>query len=491
MLEFLKSTFLKNTGLRQTIVKNTFWLAAAEAVVKVLGTVLVIYMARVLGAAEYGKFTFALSFVSVMSILSDLGIIEISTREFSRHKDNEAKFPGIFTLGVLLCLFALTATVVGSFFITRDSGIRILTWVLAIFVLSNTLVGIMFSFLRARQNMEYEAGIKIFQSLLTTMVVLGALWYAPSLASVMYGYVISGVVVLVVLLILFHRYFQSVALRWERQSLKMLKNSWPLSFGFSPSYMYLLINSVMLGYLGLITENGWYGAASKIALASAIPITLVTKSFYPALSKLFVDSQESLQKAWSYLAGATVVVALPIVAGGIALAPSIIATFYGSGFAPSALALQLFMVVMAISFLNYPYTIMLVVADQQKKNFILMAAGALVNVVLSFLFISRFGFYGTIMATIISSLLVFIATIRLCQQEISMPAFPKDFSLVMVISSIATLVMVLFISLPFMRGLNVILIAGMGAVSYGVMIAAGFATFFTELRVFIIKKLKN
>ncbi len=52
--------FLENLGVKQTIFKNTFWLAVAEGVTKFLKLILIIYVARVLGATEYGKFTFAL-----------------------------------------------------------------------------------------------------------------------------------------------------------------------------------------------------------------------------------------------------------------------------------------------------------------------------------------------------------------------------------------------------------------------------------------------
>ena len=60
----IKNFLLENIGIKQTILKNTFWLVSAEAVTGLLRLVLLIYAARILGATEYGKFTFAFSFVS-------------------------------------------------------------------------------------------------------------------------------------------------------------------------------------------------------------------------------------------------------------------------------------------------------------------------------------------------------------------------------------------------------------------------------------------
>jgi len=79
---------LHNLGEKQTIAKNTFWLGVAEGITRFLKLFLIIYVARILGATEYGKFTFALAFVSLFAIFSDFGISTITTREIARDKDS-------------------------------------------------------------------------------------------------------------------------------------------------------------------------------------------------------------------------------------------------------------------------------------------------------------------------------------------------------------------------------------------------------------------
>jgi len=89
-----KSFFLENLGVKQTIFKNTFWLAVAEGVTRLLKLALLIYVARILGATEYGKFNFALAFVGLFAIFADLGLSQITTREFSREKEKEKEQEG-------------------------------------------------------------------------------------------------------------------------------------------------------------------------------------------------------------------------------------------------------------------------------------------------------------------------------------------------------------------------------------------------------------
>ncbi len=137
--EKLKKLLLENTGIRQTIFKNTFWLALAEAITGLLRFFLLIYVTRILGATEYGKFTFALSFVSLLAIVSDLGVIDIATREFSRDKNKEKEFSRFLALDVFLSAIALVLMLAGSFLITSDPIIQKTIWVLSFFILPHPL----------------------------------------------------------------------------------------------------------------------------------------------------------------------------------------------------------------------------------------------------------------------------------------------------------------------------------------------------------------
>lgn len=462
----VKNFLFQNTGLKQTIAKNTFWLTLAEIIVKCFSLVLVVYMARVLGATEYGKFVFALSFVSVTAILSDLGVIDIATREFSRDKENEKKFASIFTLEFTLYLLAAVVTIVSSFFITQDGVIRSMIWVLIVFVLNSSLFGITFSFLRARQRMEYEAIVRIVQSAFHTLTVFLIIFLMPSALNISYGYLFSDLIALSVLLLIFHKYAHRVSLRFSKGMFALLKTSWPLSFGFMPGWIYISINSIVLGSLGLITENGWYGAASKIAIAAIVPASLIIKSFYPVLSNFFISSKEQLQKAWDYFAQSMIFLAIPIVVGGVVLAPKIIYSFYGREFMPSVLAFELLVLVIGISFINYPYTMILVVADKQKNTFLLMAIGAALNIVLDFIFIPRYGFYASIAATIISCLVVLLLTVILSWRHKVIHVFNKKLFSAAFISLFSSAAMYFVVTLKPIYDLNVVLVSVIGFLTY-------------------------
>ncbi len=463
----IKSFLFQNTGTRQTIFKNTFWLTLAEVISSLLRLFLIIYVIRVLGPTEYGKFAFAFSFVSIMVIFSDLGIVEIITREFSRDSSKEKEFSAVLGLEIVLDIIAFTLMFIGSFFITADPNIRHIIWVLAVFILITSSYQAFSAFLRSRQKMEYEAGFKIFQAIALVGLSLGAIYTIPTALNLSYAYLISNVIALAFIIVSFHFYFQRFSIQWDWQVWKrFLKLSWPLALGFDAGWTYIVMSSVMLGYFNLITENGWYNASSKIAFSALIPATLVIKSFYPALSNFFVTSKEKLQKSFYYLVGSIIFLTAPVVVGGIVLAPQIIGFFYGEDFNPSIVVFQMLILIIGIVFLTYPYSLLLVVVGHQKKNFLLIVGGGVLNIVLNMVLISRYGLLGALIATLTSTAVIFLLTVAISKYVTGIRLFNLQLLKTAVIAGFCAYAMFLAITQPFIYHLNIVLSIGAGGAVY-------------------------
>lgn len=486
MFSFVKKFLLQNNSLKQTVLKNTFWLTFAEIIARFSGLIIVIFIARVLGAFEYGKFTFALSFATIISIISDLGIVDISTRDLSRDRQNEGRIVDIFSLGLFLCVVALAVSALGSIFITQDNSIRVMIIILTLFVLTNSIFAIIFSFLRARQRMEYEAFVKILQTIFTAGIIFLVIFFFPGATNLSYGYFLANFLVLIPILIYFNKNAYKLSFKLKKDTFSILKTSWPLSFGFLIGWVYIYIDSVMLGYFNLISENGWYNAASKIALATIIPANLVIRSFYPMLSNLFVSSREKLQKAWDYLAEIMIILTIPTVVGGIVVSPKIISLFYGSDFKPSVLALQLLMVAIGFSFINYPYAIMLIVADRQKNNFWIMLFGSLLNIILNLIFIPFYGLYGCIIATIIASVVSFMVTVATTKYYALISPFDIRILKVLSFSFVSATLMFFLINIPAISRMNLFVVCFVGAIAYFVLMAFFYKVFFKNEKFFSI-----
>jgi len=406
-LQSIQVFLFHNLNARQIIFKNTFWLSASAGINKLLALALIIYAARILGAEGYGQFTFALAFASLLMIFSDLGLSTIVTREFAREKENKNEFYSLISLKILLALATFIIITVISLFFVGSPEIRSLIVIVGLFLLMNSLTDIAYAFFHARQKMEYAAWLEVIQMVLMVSLGIFVLFRFPSPQNLGYAYFFSAVVSLTAAFLFFNLKIFAVKLKWNTAVWKKFLNmSWPLAFIGLFGVVYSYTDSVMLGYWNMFEETGWYNAAQKIALAGLIPMGLIGAAFYPALSKFSKESKEKLQKVWNFELEIMIALALPLVVGGMILAPKIIHSFYSIEFSPSILAFQILIGTAGLVFLYRPFYDAMIVLNHERKIFWITMSGAAVNVVLNLILIPKYSLYGAAIATVVTYTLV-------------------------------------------------------------------------------------
>lgn len=457
-----KSLFFENIGIRQTVIKNIFWLTISEGALGLSTLLLIIYAARVLGPVEFGKFAFALAAVSLFAIFSDFGLTDIITRDFAGDKEEEKEFSTILSLKIILSIGTLLLIIASSFFIVFDPPIRIIMWLLGLYLILNSFSDVFFAFFRARMLMEYEAWIKIIQAILATVAGLYIIFNFPSAVNFSYGYLITSFIILVFVLFFFSFRIQSLRVIWNRRSWKkFLGKSWPLGFASIFAMVYLYIDSVMLGFWGQITEIGWYNAAYRITYAPLVAMALISMAFYPTLSKFFKESKEKLQKFWDYQMEIMIILAIPLMVGGILLASKIVIFFYGLSYMPAIPVFRLLVLVAGINFLYVSYNMILVVSHQQKKHLWICLITALINIVLNLFLIPRYSFYGAGLATLFSYIILFALEVECSRRFTPITVFNLRLVKVLVAAAVSSTIMavVIYQFIIYVNLINLFLIA--------------------------------
>ncbi len=454
------ATFLlQNTGIKQTVIKNTFWLVAAEVISRLLEIILIIYITRILGPMEFGRFAFVLAFVSVFAMFSDFGLATITTREFSWDREAEKEYSTILFLKIILSAIALIFMLIGSFLITSDPVVRKLIWILSFFALIDNFFFIVYALLRARQQMEYEAGIKIFQTIITVIIGFFVIFKFPSIINVGYGYLAANLIAIFLILLFIHFRIFHLKLSFNKVLLyKFFRFSWPLGVAAIFGAIFINIDSIIMGHLGKITEVGWYNVAKTIVGFAIIPSTLITMSFYPVLSKLFKESKEKFQRVWDYYMESMIILAVPITVGGFFLSSKIINFIYGPSFNPSILTLQILIFSAGIGLLYSPYLTILIIANQQKKYLWINIIATIINVILNLTLIPRYSLYGAAVATIVTYLVILFGGIVFFRKITSVSFLNIKLLEIMAIAIISSLIMSIAISRLLIYNFNTIFI---------------------------------
>jgi len=451
------------------LAKNTSYFTLALILQKIISFTYFTLIARALGPEDLGKYYFAISFASVFSILMDLGLTNVLTREIAKAPAKANDFFGS-VLAIKLPLSVLTGViiVITAQVLGYSEIVKILIYFSTACVILDSFTTTFFSVSRGFHNLSFEsASSVIFQIivLITGLVILnlnlglrwlmGALLLA-SLFSFIYSlYIAAGIFKL------------SLKPVYNPRLIKLvIKIS--LSFGLFAIFqkVYTYFDTVLLASLAGDYYVGLYQVAFKIINAIQFLPLAFTASLYPAMSSYWAVNRDQLaitfERAMNYL----IIIALPISIGIAVLADKIVLIFK-SGYAGAVLPLELNIAALLFMFTAYPIGSLLNACDRQNINTINMAVTVAASVILNIILIPKFQAVGASLTVLITSILML--GLGLIQVPKIITYRPKIILKVFLKALLASAVMMILI-LYLKNYLNIFIIVPISALVYFVLL---------------------
>lgn len=198
-----------------------------------------------------------------------------------------------------------------------------------------------------------------------------------------------------------------VSVRWK--NLQIRKHLKPLYLLFSVSVIssiYVLLDSVILGFLQNPTEVGYYYTAMRI---SKIPISIMaalTSVMIPRITQMADNNLKYVQDLVYKSAVVTIMLSIPIALGMYCLGRELILLVAGSEFLPSLNSFRvLCFMIIPISFALLNYQILL---PYNKENIMMKISivGAIISIILNISLIPSLGGFGSAISSIITEVVV-------------------------------------------------------------------------------------
>lgn len=403
----IKALLLRNTTVRQTVFKNTFWLFFGQIISRLIRAAIIIYAARVLGAESWGAFAYALSIAATFTIFTDFGISGLLTREASRDLSKQEQYFSTalaIKLGMLI-LIAVPVVIFSPYFITKKEVAVLMPFVVAI-IGFDTLRDFGTILSRAWEKMEIEAAVQIITNVIVVAVGFAALYYSKTAKSLAWGYAIGTGLGMIAAFYPFRQYLKNFRKKFSAKLIKpMLAASWP--FGVSGLLGVLLLNTdnVLIGWILDIKNVGYYSAGQRIVQLGYIVPVLFAAAFFPSMSKFAEDKERfrgMVERATTLLS----MLAIPMTIGGIIFGKEIVQLLYGSAYNPAILSFQ----IMSLAYL--PWFVGVVLGNglfalrYEKKILIYSFVGFFGNLFMDLWLIPGWGIAGSAIATVANQILV-------------------------------------------------------------------------------------
>lgn len=412
--------FLKNTSLKQTIVKNVFWLAASEAGSMLLLAISTVLIARNLGPDEYGKFSFVLAFVTIFSVSADLGLSTLAIREIARNPRNARTFiANLLSLKLLLGIFTFIIISSISQLIDKPVDIRVLINIAAFWAIFQSMTQVLQSIFRGFEKMEYETLSKFSYAVLILILTLYVILGGMGIMQLTIWYSLSAVFSLIFSTYLVRKLTNTIALSFDLEFWKYLfVKAWPFSLIAILSIFQSKVTTLLLSVISTDVATGNYSAAYSVINILDIPSGIIVASLFPYFSK---QSEPLTLKFRKYFRNITLLSGLAaiILTVLLMLTSRLLFQFlFGESYSQAPQYFQVLLFVVIVHYINRPGVYLMNALNKQSVVFLMLLITFIIGVVLNLILIPIQGGYGASISSVISEGVFLIFTITYLRRHL-------------------------------------------------------------------------
>jgi O-antigen/teichoic acid export membrane protein len=330
------------TRATRRVAKNTAYLALADIANKTMSFFFYMLAARHLGAGKFGILSFGLAFVTMLGVLTDLGLGTVTAREIARNPAVAQQQANV-ALSIKLVASVLAIILIGALVNLMGyprTTVRVV-YVLSFFVFANAISTYYCSVFQGFERMELVALTRLAQ---TAMLVTGAVLLARGGAVVeRYAFLYAGAGLTSVLVAgtmatsLVKPGLSFVPREW----LKLLRPSAPVGLAVMFTMFYYWNGTTLLSRLRGDEAVGNYSAALRLVIGLAFAGFAFSGAVYPLFSRLFARDPARSARALEQSLRYVIMVVLPVAAFGAVFARPLISLLYGGGYAGAAPLLRI------------------------------------------------------------------------------------------------------------------------------------------------------
>ena len=365
------------------------------------------YVSRVLLPEGVGTFSYVNSIATYFSLFAALGLSSYGTREVSRVRDNRKKTSKLFWELSALRLLSTALCLLLYFGFILISGSDMRTYLAAGIVILSVGVDCNW-FFQAMENFK----VLMVRNFLVKLVSIACIFaFVNGPEDLVLYFLIQGGGTFLSNLVLRAQLVRSVdwvpMKRWHFGH--HLRETLIYFIPTIATSVYTLLDRTMIGVITKdMAANGYYEQAHKMVNMLMTVITSLNVVVGVRTSYLFGQNKKKeirqhIHNTFRFM----FMLAFPLTAGLIAVAPGFVPWFYGDGYEPVVpLMMLLAPLLFIIGVSNVLGTLYLTPSGQRSRSNRAIIAGAVCNFLLNLVLIPLFGVYGAVIASLAAELLI-------------------------------------------------------------------------------------
>lgn len=393
------------------IVANIGWIFFDKTFRMLTGILVGIWIARYLGPGDFGILNYAVLFPTILSSIAGLGLTNVLMVEYVAASDDPLKQHSLASNGIvmkvvggiLMYVFVISL----NYIFNRDNPLLFLLINITGSVLILQSSDVIDTYFQAQTKAKLSVIIKLIAFALAAAArIYGLLTHQNILF-----FVIINVAELGIgygLMIGAYRYFaeRSVVAMIRAVDQQVMRNlmqiSWPIMLTEFFVFVYMRIDQFMIESLSSNRELGLYGAALRLSEAWYFISIAITTSFYPKIASLWENDRPGFYRNYQQMLNLLIYVSVGVAIFTSLFADSLISLLYGPEFLGGGIILSVHIWTGLFVYLGVGTSNLFVINKLQQFVFGRTIAGAVINIMLNYWLIPRYGALGSSVATLIA-----------------------------------------------------------------------------------------
>ncbi len=378
---------------------NLSWLIFDKVFRASLNILLSIILARSLGPENYGVLNYLLAFIFLFSSISSLGINQVLTNLIikSKKKNNHEIIMSAYYLRFTFSLLNYFVFIILITYLNQENFYFNYSLIIGIGIILKSSE-IFFSYFEAKSISKYIVVSQSLGIVASTIFVLFSIINKLDLIYIYYALVIDFIVVFTFVNLFYYIHAKKFFVNFHFSYIKkLILQSLPVLISTISIILYMRIDQIMINNILGEYDLGIYSVSvrfieifhfiPKIIMISILPILL--------LSKKYVNNLVNLN---SYIFKLSIIVVLIIFFSSEFLIPFIFSDVYQSSIVTTQI-LSFSIIFVFYGVINEHWYIS---KNLQKFYAINVFAGAIINIILNYYFITKFGINGAAYSTILT-----------------------------------------------------------------------------------------
>jgi O-antigen/teichoic acid export membrane protein len=383
-------------------VKNALYATMANALQSMAGILVVVLLARPLGAEEFGRLLLAISFSAVFAIVIEFGFRWYATKEVSQQPGIAARIAGdIFNAQLLLALAATVLAVLAARILDyppRTMAVIAVIWISAILV---SFTHVTRSLFRGLDLFPCDMAVSLVLFAAMVLALLPPLFFHPTTLAFAVAILAARGAASAAGFILFRKKVGRIKLSIRPLRAGRLLAA-TLAYGTQIMIFRLLLewNTIVLHQFSGNIGVGIYQAAFRFMLATMVISDVLLQAFFPLIARLATNDSPRFVKTCATLNRYLLAAGAYLAMAFFVFAAELIRLAFGAAYAGSVPALKILALAVLVNFLSAAPSVALIALGRQatraRASILVLAC----NAAAAFILIPGHGAVGAALATL-------------------------------------------------------------------------------------------